>query len=587
MVAVLDDNGKVKHPEYIVVQVLQNGKAYGDPIKIYAKTDSEGNEEWPVYHLDGLPEGYTYTIQEVKVPGYKSVITVKDNAFLITNTLTGFEVQKKWVDQNNKELTENLPEYIEVQLYKNGEPYGETVELTAADGWTYTWIDLPKEDEDGNPYVYTAKEVIIPDGYYSTGEGVNNDKGVCIITNVKSPVTSISVEKKWENDVVGADSVTVDLLQNGQKYRESAVLNTGNGWFYKWNDLPVYDKNGKEVTYEVVETPVEGYTSDVTEGDTTLKTYTWKTAESFKSGTKYLLVSNDGALGADSNGNLKGVDVSTNISEGTLPEDNSVLWEMSSSKLKNGNGNYLYLGDDKFIASNSGTNINYSGQKLYAEKWYVFWTTKYYIADLTGAVVEDSGGLDFTLYERVEGSLDYGDLHYVVTNSKKTGSIDVNFAKYSTGDDELILLAGAELKLYKRDDEGEVIPGTDVKGTYINTWTSETAVSESDGIHTEELSTGTYYLVETDVPEGHMGLAGPIIFNVDAEGDTVTITSYPGYEEADTLVNDDGKEIIPVYNAMIYELPETGGMGTAIFYLAGGLLLIGSVVLLVTRKRMK
>ena len=37
---------------------------------------------------------------------------------------------------------------------------------------------------------------------------------------------------------------------------------------------------------------------------------------------------------------------------------------------------------------------------------------------------------------------------------------------------------------------------------------------------------------------------------------------------------------------MISTLPETGGMGTTIFYVVGGLLVLGAVVLLITKKRM-
>ena len=33
-------------------------------------------------------------------------------------------------------------------------------------------------------------------------------------------------------------------------------------------------------------------------------------------------------------------------------------------------------------------------------------------------------------------------------------------------------------------------------------------------------------------------------------------------------------------------LPETGGMGTTLFYIIGGVLVVGAAVLLVTKKRM-
>ena len=36
----------------------------------------------------------------------------------------------------------------------------------------------------------------------------------------------------------------------------------------------------------------------------------------------------------------------------------------------------------------------------------------------------------------------------------------------------------------------------------------------------------------------------------------------------------------------ITELPSTGGMGTTVFYVVGGILVVGAVVLLVARKRM-
>ncbi|MBP5621169.1 MAG: LPXTG cell wall anchor domain-containing protein [Thermoguttaceae bacterium] len=34
-------------------------------------------------------------------------------------------------------------------------------------------------------------------------------------------------------------------------------------------------------------------------------------------------------------------------------------------------------------------------------------------------------------------------------------------------------------------------------------------------------------------------------------------------------------------------LPETGGIGTTIFYIVGGSLILGAVILLITKKRMK
>lgn len=50
--------------------------------------------------------------------------------------------------------------------------------------------------------------------------------------------------------------------------------------------------------------------------------------------------------------------------------------------------------------------------------------------------------------------------------------------------------------------------------------------------------------------------------------------------------NNEGKLPVTIVNQSGATLPETGGIGTTIFYALGGLLTVGAVVLLVTKKRM-
>ena len=49
--------------------------------------------------------------------------------------------------------------------------------------------------------------------------------------------------------------------------------------------------------------------------------------------------------------------------------------------------------------------------------------------------------------------------------------------------------------------------------------------------------------------------------------------------------DDGGKYEIDVLNQSGTELPSTGGIGTTIFYIVGGILVIGAGVILVARKR--
>ena len=83
------------------------------------------------------------------------------------------------------------------------------------------------------------------------------------------------------------------------------------------------------------------------------------------------------------------------------------------------------------------------------------------------------------------------------------------------------------------------------------------------------LANGTYYLVETKAPAGYNLLEKPVEVVVNG-----------GSTEAQLSVTAN------VANSTGTTLPSTGGMGTTIFYVLGSVLVIGAVVLLVTKKRM-
>ncbi len=91
------------------------------------------------------------------------------------------------------------------------------------------------------------------------------------------------------------------------------------------------------------------------------------------------------------------------------------------------------------------------------------------------------------------------------------------------------------------------------------------------------LDVGTYTLTETEAPDGYNKLTSSITVTI-AEDGTVTISGNTQGSLTDgtiTVVNNAGAI-----------LPGTGGMGTTIFYVIGGILVIGAVVLLITRRRM-
>lgn len=96
------------------------------------------------------------------------------------------------------------------------------------------------------------------------------------------------------------------------------------------------------------------------------------------------------------------------------------------------------------------------------------------------------------------------------------------------------------------------------------------------------LKAGTYTLTESVTPAGY----NPV--------DPITVTivmDEDGNFYINELVGDDEDNpvktmTITVENVSGVELPETGGIGTTIFYILGGILLVGASVLLITKKRM-
>lgn len=113
------------------------------------------------------------------------------------------------------------------------------------------------------------------------------------------------------------------------------------------------------------------------------------------------------------------------------------------------------------------------------------------------------------------------------------------------------------------------------------------------------LDDGTYKLREIQAPNGYNLLEGDVQLVITADtanGQTwngvantaltaLTITVDEGNAEKGNT--DTGAVSVQVKNNQGATLPETGGMGTTLFYIIGGLLVVGAGVLLVVRIRMK
>ena len=163
-------------------------------------------------------------------------------------------------------------------------------------------------------------------------------------------------------------------------------------------------------------------------------------------------------------------------------------------------------------------------------------------------------------------------------------------------------LTGAAFKLEK------LIKGKDGAA---DTWTTvkEFTVDETTTSFTfSGLDDGQYKLTETKTPAGYNTI-DPIYFVIEATHDVTAdaptlktlnayLTDANGNKQTEMKdgesVNIDlgtvdltaGSITTTVVNKSGAQLPETGGIGTTIFYVLGGVLVLAAVVLLVTKKRM-
>lgn len=90
------------------------------------------------------------------------------------------------------------------------------------------------------------------------------------------------------------------------------------------------------------------------------------------------------------------------------------------------------------------------------------------------------------------------------------------------------------------------------------------------------LGAGTYYLHETKQPDGYNKLTAPVTV-VIAEDGTITVNN--------AALPTSG--LVEIENNTGSLLPTTGGHGTTILYVLGALLVLGSSVVLITKRRMK
>ncbi|QNN72425.1 Cna B-type domain-containing protein [Vagococcus carniphilus] len=266
-----NNNSFESRPEEIIVDLIQNGKVYDSQTVTSAAKWKYSFMDLPKYGDDKKEN--IYEVKERNVPaGYESQVLGFDITNVYKNTeVTSLSGKKIWDDYDNKFNTR--PNEITVNLYQNNKfKERQQVKPDNNGDWNYKFDNLQVYDNFGKKYVYRVEEQNVPGDYESKVEGTT-------ITNTyrNSDKTEISGEKIW-NDYNNKfkkrpDSITVELLKNGEVFKTQKVTPDKNGhWKYSFTDLDMYDADGEEIKYTVNEISVPEYTTEV-KGDNIFNTY--------------------------------------------------------------------------------------------------------------------------------------------------------------------------------------------------------------------------------------------------------------------------------------------------------------------------
>lgn len=166
-----------------------------------------------------------------------------------------------------------------------------------------------------------------------------------------------------------------------------------------------------------------------------------------------------------------------------------------------------------------------------------------------------------------------------LTDVEKIYNMDIDISKFAETSKGRPL-GDVEFMLYKVDKTTPVSFYSTGVSTYFasTTGTTQTIITDSSGkIALSGIPAGTYYLKEIKTADGYNLLSDMIEINLNFTVDETGAT--PVFKIGDTVYPDNSISV-EVINKKGFTLPQTGGLGTLMFILIGGVLMAGGIVLL-------
>lgn len=372
-----------------------------------------------------------------------------------------------------------------------------------------------------------------------------------VISNRLEDTIDVSVKKVWDvqDGTEIPDSVEVYLEANDEKVGDNIILNQENDWSFSWSGLSKKNAEDADITYNVKEVPVSGYSSQVLQGEDIVSYIQWIPVQTLVDGETHLLVSEQGVLTVTGNDSLAWVDLEA------ARTDVNAQWKATAYglgfRLENAAGARIaYDTTNKTFyvtTENEGLqelHYNEHGLRVYHDN------EAYYLnVDAEGNIgsASQDSGIQFELKEKltVEG------IEFTITNTP-LGKQTLLAVKKIWSD-------GAEthsedaVTVYLKADDSDT--GYELVLNEENNWMGQfegLPYYQEDGVTKIK-----YSVVEKEV-----------------RGYTTE------YSEVIEKENEMTYEVTVTNNLIVYELPVTGGIGTIPLYMFGVILLVlGSILL--------
>ncbi len=215
----------------------------------------------------------------------------------------------------------------------------------------------------------------------------------------------------------------------------------------------------------------------------------------------------------------------------------------------------VIAGVDSHVILNAENNWQYTWSNLpvYVNGDKIEWSIKETIIGTESAKADGSFVNWLASYGiPIQSTDENGDPHITLTVTNTTKRVMLRLTK--TDLSKSVQLAGATFLLEVVDAEGNLIPAE----------ISKTATTGDAGtLIFDNLKCGVRYrLTETEPPTGYFKIGEYIYFTIHEDGTVSVEESY--YAEAGSTAYN-----LVVRNGMIVELPESGGIGTGMFYVIG------------------